>query len=240
MRAAELELIQHLPLFADISCEQVHQLLATDLLTASARATFPVNSLLFEQGDTPSALHILIQGVVELFAISADGKETAMEILGPTDNFILAAVLLDTPYLMGAKVLKTATTLMIPARVLRAEIVRRPKLALAMLASMAGQYRTMVKQLKDMKLRSGTQRLVAQLLRLHRQGGASGDRVMLPVSKQVLAGRLGMTPENLSRSFATLRDYGVTVRRDAILLTDIARLEAYCLPDALIDGDERC
>ncbi len=238
MHAAELGLIQHLPLFADLSSEQVHHLLATDLLASCTRATFQANTPLFEQGDVPTALHILIEGVVELFAISADGKATTMEILGPTDSFILAAVLLDTPYLMGAKVLTTATTLMIPARTLRAEIVRRPKLALAMLASMAGQYRTMVKQLKDMKLRSGTQRLVALLLRLHRQTGRAGGSITLPVSKQVLAGRLGMTPENLSRSFATLRDYGVTVHRDTILLADIGKLEAFCLPDALIDGDE--
>ncbi len=232
MRSRDIDLIRHLPLFSDVSPDQMPTLLASALLQR-----FPAGTQLFSQGDPPDFLHVLIEGSVELFAVSADGRETTIEIVTAVDSFIFAAVLLDIPYLMGAKVLEPARILMLPARGLRAEIVRSPKLALTMLASMATQFRTMVKQIKDMKLRTATQRLAAYLLRLHRQRGDGGNEISLPVSKRVLAGRLAMAPENLSRAFATLREYGVTVHGGTIALSDIPRLEEYCLPDPLIDDD---
>ena len=232
MRARDIDLIRHLPLFAEISPDQVPNLLASALLQR-----FPAGTQLFGQGEMPDFLHVLVEGSVELFAVSADGRETTIEIVAAVDSFIMAAVLLDTPYLMGAKVLEPARILMLPARSLRAEIVRSPKLALTMLASMATQFRTMVKQIKDMKLRTATQRLAAYILRLYRQRVGGAGEVTLPVSKRVLAGRLAMAPENLSRAFAALRDYGVAVHGSTITLTDVARLEDYCLPDPLIDDD---
>jgi len=233
MRAREIDLIRHLPLFAALSPDQMPELLSAALLQRFARGT-----RLFHQGDQPDFLHILVEGAVELSALSAEGRETTIEILAPVDSFILAAVLLDTPYLMGAQTLEGSRLLMLPAKRLRAEIAQRPDLALRMLASMAEEFRKMVRQLKDMKLRTGTERLAAYLLRLHRLGGGSGGGVTLPVPKRVLAGRLAMSPENLSRALATLRDHGVVVRGTVIELTDIPRLEAFCLPDALIDGED--
>lgn len=230
MRTRDIDLIRHLPLFAEVSPDQMPNLLASALLQR-----FPAGTQLFGQGDGPDFLHVLVEGSVELFAVSADGRETTIEILTAVDSFIFAAVLLDTPYLMGAKVLEPARILMLPARSLRAEIIRNPKLALSMLASMASQFRILVKQIKDMKLRTATQRLAAYLLALHRRHG--GGKVTLPVSKRVLAGRLAMAPENLSRAFATLRDYGVAVHGATVALTDIPRLETYCLPDPLIDDE---
>ncbi|MEI8395923.1 MAG: cyclic nucleotide-binding domain-containing protein [Rhodospirillaceae bacterium] len=230
MRACDVNLIRHLPLFLEISPDQLPGLMETALIQ-----NVPPNTQLFFQGDRPDFLHVLIEGQVELFAISADGRESVIEVLSPVDNFLLAAVLLDTPYLMGARVLESARILMLPAKCLRQEISRCPKLAIAMLASMAGQFRTMVKQLKDIKLRSGTQRLAAYLLRLNR---IKGDRIILPISKKILAGRLNMSPENLSRAFATLRDYGVSVQGHSVTFSDILKLEEYGLPDALIDDVE--
>ena len=232
MRTQDINHIRHLPFFADISPDQLPELMESALLQS-----FPAGTQLFLQGDIPDFFHILVEGKIELFVVSADGRESTIEILSPVDSFILAAVLLDTPYLMGARVLESARILMLPAKRLRSEISQRPKLALAMLASMAGQFRAMVKQIKDLKLRSGTQRLAAYLLRLHR---VSGDRLSLPVSKRILAGRLNMSPENLSRALATLREHGVAVQGNVILLTDIPKLEAYGLPDALIDDAESC
>ncbi len=230
MRTQDICLIRHLPFFADISPDQLPVLMESALLQS-----VQAGAQLFNQGDIPDFLYILLAGKVELFAISADGRESVIEIILPVDSLILAAVLLDTPYLMGARVLEPARILMLPAKRLRCEITQRPKLALTMLASMAHQFRSMVKQVKDLKLRSGTQRLAAYLLRLYR---SSGEQITLPVSKKILAGRLNMSPENLSRAFVTLRDYGVSVKGNAIFLSDVARLEEYGLPDVLIDDAE--
>jgi len=224
MRAEDVDLVRHLPLFTGLEPAQL-----PDLLTGAMLQRFPRETELFRQDERPDFLHVLLEGSVELIG-TTDDRESIIEILTPVDTFILAAVLGDTPYLMSAKVLEKARILMLPAPTLRRQIIERPQLALTMLASLAGQFRAMVRQVKDMKLRTTTERLAAYLLRLH---GARppGTPVALPVSKRILASRLAMAPENLSRAFAALRGHGITVRGTTIVVVDPAALRAFALPE---------
>ena len=50
-------------------------------------------------------------------------------------------------------------------------------------------------------------------------------------SAELLAARLGCRQENLSRAFATLRDFGVETHGARVILHDIAKLKAYAEPD---------
>ncbi len=78
-------------------------------------------------------------------------------------------------------------------------------------------------------------RLANRLLRYHEEQGANGA-LQLPYEKRTLASALGMTPENLSRAFATLRPYGVEVDGAKVTLTDIPSLETLAKPNPLIDN----
>jgi hypothetical protein len=44
--------------------------------------------------------------------------------------------------------------------------------------------------------------------------------VTLPYDKVLIAGRLGMKPESLSRAFARLKDQGVTIRQNVAEIED--------------------
>ena len=57
----------------------------------------------------------------------------------------------------------------------------------------------------------------------------------LPQDKRTLASLLGMTPENLSRAFNTLKPYGVVVRGNKISLDDLEALTTLAKPNPLID-----
>jgi len=54
----------------------------------------------------------------------------------------------------------------------------------------------------------------------------------------LLAYRLGMTPENLSRAFATVSQHGINVNGARIVLTDRQKLINFAHPDKLIDKRE--
>ncbi|HYH39838.1 MAG TPA: cyclic nucleotide-binding domain-containing protein [Azospirillum sp.] len=233
MRPRDLETIRALPCFEELDDEQL-----TAVTSGSLLQRFPRETVLFEQGERPDFLHVLVEGSVLLYGGTAEGRETVIEILTPVDNFILAAALTDTPYLMSAKALEPSTILMLPARNLREQVAAQPKLALSMMASLASQFRRMVRQVKDLKLRTSTQRLAAYLMRLA-VPAQDGVTVELPVNKQVLASRLGMTPENLSRAFATLAEQDIQIKGRTVTVGNIERLRAYCNPDTLIDDVER-
>ena len=47
---------------------------------------------------------------------------------------------------------------------------------------------------------------------------------MLPYDKALIAGRLGMKPESLSRAFAKLRELGVRVNQSSAAISSVSRL----------------
>ncbi|HNQ76264.1 MAG TPA: helix-turn-helix domain-containing protein, partial [Pseudothauera hydrothermalis] len=76
--------------------------------------------------------------------------------------------------------------------------------------------------------RSSTQRVIGYLLQQSDQSGEGGREFDLAVSKQVIASRLNLTPETLSRIFHDLSEAGlVTVRGKHITLHDPVRLARY-------------
>ena len=68
----------------------------------------------------------------------------------------------------------------------------------------------------------------------HDDQGANGA-ITLGIDKRTLAALLGMTPENLSRAFGTLRDYGVEVQGREIFLVKLDDLRTLAKPNRLID-----
>ncbi|MFX7853935.1 helix-turn-helix domain-containing protein, partial [Acinetobacter baumannii] len=75
---------------------------------------------------------------------------------------------------------------------------------------MALAYRAVVKELKNQKLRSNLERLANWLL-AQREDANDRGVIQLPFEKKILAAKLGMAPEVLSRSFAALAPYHVAV-----------------------------
>jgi CRP-like cAMP-binding protein len=80
-----------------------------------------------------------------------------------------------------------------------------------------------MQQVEQLKAQSGVQRVAEFLasLSLTEQGHCA---VALPYDKVLIAGRLGLTPESLSRAFARLRSIGVVVDASHVVVKDVAKL----------------
>lgn len=88
----------------------------------------------------------------------------------------------------------------------------------------------LVSQIEALKARTGAQRVAEFLCELAEcQTGAC--EVVLPYDKILIAGRLGMKPESLSRAFARLKDEGVVVKQNRAKIDDIDHLRVYCEED---------
>jgi CRP/FNR family transcriptional regulator, transcriptional activator FtrB len=231
MRTDELLLIRALPLFADMAQESFDA-----LMQASFLQRFPPQVVLIREGEPADFLHVVVDGAVELFA-AAGRRETTMELVRPISTFILAAVIRDSVYLMSARTLEPSRVLMIPTRSIHDVFARDTAFARSIVVELSTRYRAMVKSLKSQKLRSGIERLANHLLRVDAEQGGEG-RILLSVEKRVVAALLGMTPENLSRAFATLSAYGVEVDGPRIVLTKPDDLRRLANPTPLIDDPE--
>jgi CRP/FNR family transcriptional activator FtrB len=228
MRSTDIPFVRSLDLFAEMAEANFD-----DLVKAAFLQRFPPQVQLITEGDPADFLHIVMEGGVELFA-SANGRETSIEIMRPVSTFILAAILRDAPYLMSGRTVESSQVLMIPAEKVRSVFAVDNAFARAVVRELSGRYRGVVKSLKNQKLRNAVERLANHLLRLDLEQGGQGT-LELPIDKRTLAALLGMTPENLSRAFATLKPYGVEVNGRAIRLTDPDALSRLAKPSPLID-----
>ena len=96
------------------------------------------------------------------------------------------------------------------------------------------RYRSLVKDLKNQRLRSGLERLANWILAHNEKIGCPG-RFKLPMEKRALANLLGMRAEHLSRSLAELADLGVRVEGTEVTIVDFGALTEFAKPDPLID-----
>jgi CRP/FNR family transcriptional activator FtrB len=193
--------------------------------------------ILSHQGSMPEFLHILLEGQVALTSTAADGTTAVVEVVHPVGHFVLASVLAELPYLMTARAVTPCRLLAIDATILLDLVRRDTSLANALLRSVSREFRTMVRQVRDLKLRTAAQRLGCYLLALVKDGEAIQADFRLPFDKGLLAARLGCRQENLSRAFAALRAYGVETHGSRVTLHDIPRLKALAVPDEMIDPE---
>lgn len=207
-----------------------------ELMDISSAPILEPRNVIFKEGTAAMHLHIVLSGGVELFGAS-QRKEASIAVLQPGESFILAAVVTSGPTLMAARTIARSQILFIPAEAFRAAMRRDPALALAVTEELGLNFRCMVRQLRNQKLRSGKQRLAAYLLLLQRQQGRR-DGISLAVKKRTLASLLGLEPETLSRAFAELRTEGVEVHGDEVLLPDVRKLEELVGPDWSIEDPE--
>ena len=229
MRRSDTEIVRELPLFREMSDAHFDTLVSAALLQK-----FPEHTILIREGELPDFLHVIIDGSVELFA-GWDGRETTIDIIRPVTTFILAAVIRDEVYLKSARTLTPARILMIPAESVRVVFGRDAAFARAIVNELAARYRDIVRALKDHKLRTSVERLANWIFEADRQQGGQG-RIILTHDKRTLSSRLGMTPENFSRSMSYLQDHGVAGSGREIIITDFEALRRCAKPDPLIDG----
>jgi CRP/FNR family transcriptional activator FtrB len=223
----DLDQICQLALFAGLAPETL-----LDLTKGAFLQMFSAGTMLFEQGDLADFLHVVMDGSVALLGFTAPGRQSTIEVIEPVEMFMPEAVLTATPYLVSAKVLKPARVLMLQADAVRRHARDDRAFAEAASLSLSRQYSALVRQAKDVKLRTATQRLGCYLLALDAKSGGA-RRVRLPYEKRVIADLLGMTAESLSRAFGELRKFGVQSVGRAVVMRDPAALRAYCLPDPL-------
>ena len=99
-----------------------------------------------------------------------------------------------------------------------------------MIASISQHMHHLVQQVEQLKAQSGVQRVAEFLasLSVAEQGHCT---MALPYDKVLIAGRLGLTPESLSRAFARLRSIGVVVDNAHVVVRDVAKLRQLASDD---------
>lgn len=210
-----------LPMFEGLPADQMMR-----LLDGASVEIHPPRTVLFDAGAHADAFYILLSGRVKLFALTAEGKESIVEIIRPVCSFAEAAMFASGGYPVSAETIETSDLVRVRASGFLAGLKENPELARRILAALFRWNRRLDHELRVMKEMPPIRRLVDYLLGLA-PDGEGGAVVELPLKKAVIASRLGMEPESLSRVLARLREVGVVSKGRMVEIADLGALRRF-------------
>jgi CRP-like cAMP-binding protein len=177
-----------------------------------------------QPGERLPGLLAVVYGLVKLSLRSERGEERILRLVGPGDTFGEAMLFLDRPAPVQAAALTDTLLAIIPAEPLLRLIDTDSRFTRAMLASMSQRLSALVADFEALTMHGARERVAAYLGSLA-EPGSDPIAVQLPAPKNVIASRLGVTKETLSRILRELAKQGlIAVKRREVTLLDRAAL----------------
>lgn len=216
--ARERETLLNTGLLSEIGVESVAAMMEIVVIGG-----LPARQILFREGEPAESLHCVLTGYIRAYKLDPDGREADVELYGPGDIIGASLVFDGGRYAATAQAAEPATVARFDLKRVREIAGRRADLALALMNALSAQLAGAHSNLANDRLHTAPQR-VARYLLDNCAGDGKTASFRLPYQKSLLAGKLGLAPEALSRAFSLLRGHGVNVRGRFVQVED---------PDAL-------
>ena len=169
--------------------------------------TLEKGDYLFHEGDPTHGFYIVQKGAVNVHRVTAAGKEQVIHVFRAGESFAEAAVVSPTGYLANARALETTQVLLVQKEGIFELLKLQPELALRMLGSMSSHLRVLVGQIEDLTVKNVETRLANWLVkRCPSPQSEAPVKIVLNVTKGVLAAELGTVSETFSRTLAKFRE----------------------------------
>ncbi len=209
-----LDVLRRVPFLADVPDDM--------LLRFAQRArwrTVAPGETVVDAGDAAGEVFLVVEGAVRVVQRSATGHELILNDIGPGEIFGELAAIDGVCRSANVTALLRSRLCAVPADAFMELVLQSPPVGRWLLQLLAARLR--LKDLRSLEAASLPvgQRVLAELLRLSRRR-SNGDRVVSPPPLQeVLAARLGLRRETVSRELAKLARAGfVTVSRRSVVL----------------------
>jgi CRP-like cAMP-binding protein len=209
--------LQRVYLFAGLDSTQFQRVLAV-----GQSYSVETDASLFEQGQPADRFFLVRRGLMKLSRLSPSGDEKVIEFLPSGQTFAEALMFMGKtgPYPVTARAIEPSEVLGFENRGFLAILRESPDTCFRVMGSMSKRLHALVNEIDRLALQSATSRLIDFLLTSEHDG-----KVELRTPKHVLASRLSIKPETLSRIFARLATDGhISVHGSHIDLHRLAEL----------------
>jgi CRP-like cAMP-binding protein len=189
---------------------------------------FRARQVLFQRGDAPEGLYIMVAGSVRVIIQDAEGADLTLAKIGMGDLLGELSVLDATPRSATAVAISDGDALYVTAEEFRNWLAAHPDAAWQLLAAMAERLRATDEQLAEIALLRIETRIARRLHQLFTEsaGGPPYVGARAKLNQVELASTLGATRESINRQLGKLRGAGVLERDGSdLILLDPAALE---------------
>ena len=221
---AQYEAIRRHYLFSGLD-EDVFDALAT-AITVEA---YDKGEVLFHRGDPAQDFFFIEAGHVELSLISPDGQKKIVEVIGHDRTFAEALVFMQSgKFPVTAEALTDTVVYRIPNDSYRALLHDNSDACMRLLSDVCRHLHQRVQEIEQLTIQNARSRLSSYLIDHAAEIDDDEATIRLDLPKHVIASRLSITPETLSRLLRTMSREGIlTVDDRLIFVHSLARLRPY-------------
>lgn len=217
-------LLRHIALFSALPPSRL-ELLARH----GVKRYLEKGQLLYQKGEHPAQLHVVIYGQIKLAIPSAHGNEIVVGVGGSGEILDDAALFCASEYVFNAEALAGSLVIGIAKLALVELIHENPGFAESLIRQLSSTVGSLLEKLGTASMKGMVHRLAEYLLRqCPEEYSEESILIRLPVAKQVIASELRLTPESLSRAFHDLAGAGlIAIAGRDIRVMNIRRLRAF-------------
>lgn len=222
---APLGLLRNVPLFQDLSEEELHAIAPLFQVNKWSRG-----KLLFLEGDAGDELFLLESGVVKVFRFDEE-KEVILALFGPGDFFGEMAVIQPSLNRSAtAETMETSVIYSLRRAGLYEFIEKHPRICIRLLETTAQRLRNANDQIYNLTFLDVRSRVIRIILRLAEERGvrtAEGLLVDVRLTHQQLANFAGTARESASKVLQELSEEGlIVIEKKRIFLPDHEKLKS--------------
>lgn len=222
LSAEDEALLRKAPLFSSIPAT-----IRTTLLKAGTIHSLRKGEVVWRRGQNAKFVYVILAGRIGLYDKMIGGGSAVIDLFSPGSIAGGGFTLVEPPYIywFSGRALDDLRVLTIPIPVYRRQLENHA-LLIGTARHLLDAWQRLVAQMRDLKELSADQRLACYLLALTSKKSGSAS-LQLSDDQLLIAALLGVTRESLSRSFAHLREQGVSKRGRTVVLSDIRRLQRF-------------
>lgn len=185
------------------------------------------HEFLYQKGEVPQGVHLVISGQIKLALPSAAGVEKIVLMAGPGDTFGEEAVFPGRQSPVAAQANKDSILLVLDKQALQGTMRLNRRLADALMARMGEHMCQLIENLETCVQRSSAQR-VAHFLSQQAPERAISYDLELDMSKSTIASQLNLAPETFSRVLSRLSKDGlIDMKGRYITLRNLRSLRSF-------------
>jgi len=186
-------------LFGGLPKEQIE-----DIEKISVNKYFNKGEIIFYDGEEGIGFYLVVEGSVNVYKLSADGKEQILHIVKEGETIGAVPVFSGKSFPANARAISKSHLLFFHRERFIHLITNKPALTMNILALLSTRLREFTIQIENLTLKEIPGRLAAYLLYLSREHGGK-DFIELNIAKAQLANLLGTGPESLSRALGDMK-----------------------------------
>lgn len=177
--------------------------------------------MIFQRGDSGSALMAVLHGRVRISSVSGDGKEVTLNVISPGEIFGEIALLDGQPRSADATAIEDTLLLVVERRHFLPFLRQNEDLFLRLLSVLCSRLRRTSMALEEIALFDLPVRLARVLLKLaedYGRPGPGGTRIDLKLSQRDLSNLVAATRESVNKQLRAWREHKVVDLEDGFIV----------------------